>query len=245
MLTDRFLFLSIPFTATLFLHGFVILILLYRWSAPAEVVASNPTMQPIRAQLVSLGEFKKSKEPEPNKAAILISTNPQLIVEPKVKFVPSPQTQAPDKTSVDRPASAPLVSIESKTESSANRLAIINRDEFERLIGIEESIEPDPEYTQRDIVAATIRGLVISKWTRPPSARNGMVCVLSIQLIPTGEVVGISVLKSSGNDAFDRSALSAVKRAGSFPDTSTLDDKEFEGNFRRFQLVFKPEDLRY
>ncbi len=245
MLTDRFLFLSIPFTATLFLHGVVISGLLYRWSAPVEVIASNPTMQPIRAQLVSMGGFERSKEPEPKEAAIVISTKSQLTVEPKVNSVPIPQTQVPDKTPVERPASTPLASIESETERRAKRLAVMNRDEFERLIGIDESIESDPEYTQRDIVAATIRGLVISKWTRPPSARNGMVCVLSIQLIPTGEVVGVSVLKSSGNDAFDRSALSAVKRAGSFPDTSTLDDKEFEGNFRRFQLVFKPEDLRY
>ena len=72
-----------------------------------------------------------------------------------------------------------------------------------------------------------------------------MLSVLSIQLVPTGEVVGVSVLQSSGNSAFDRSAMNAVERAGRFPEVAQLEDRIFEANFRRFQLIFKPEDLRY
>ena len=101
------------------------------------------------------------------------------------------------------------------------------------------------EPRMRDVVAATIRATVINRWTRPPSARNGMVAVLSIQLVPTGEVVGVSVLQSSGNDAFDRSAMTAVERSARFPEVAKLDNALFEANFRRFQLIFKPEDLRY
>ena len=72
-----------------------------------------------------------------------------------------------------------------------------------------------------------------------------MVAVLSIQLVPTGEVVGVSVLQSSGNNAFDRSAMNAVERSARFPDVAKLEHAVFEDNFRRFQLIFKPEDLRY
>jgi len=53
------------------------------------------------------------------------------------------------------------------------------------------------------------------------------------------------VLQSSGNSAFDRSAMNAVERAGRFPEVAKLEDRIFEANFRRFQLIFKPEDLRY
>ena len=72
-----------------------------------------------------------------------------------------------------------------------------------------------------------------------------MMAILSIQLVPTGEVVGVGVVESSGHAAFDRSAMTAVERAGRFPEVAKLDHRLFESNFRRFQLVFKPEDLRY
>ena len=86
---------------------------------------------------------------------------------------------------------------------------------------------------------------MVGYWSRPPSARNGMEALLQIQLIPTGEVVSVSVLKSSGNAAFDRSAINAVQKAASFPELQSLPTREFEKTFRRFRLLFRPEDLRY
>jgi TolA protein len=93
--------------------------------------------------------------------------------------------------------------------------------------------------------AALIRDTVTGYWSRPPSARNGMQAVLELRLVPTGEIVSVSVLESSGSSAFDRSALNAVEKAGSFPELKNLPAREFEQNFRRFRLLFRPEDLRY
>jgi outer membrane biosynthesis protein TonB len=53
------------------------------------------------------------------------------------------------------------------------------------------------------------------------------------------------VIRSSGDLAFDSSAESAVRRAGSFPELQKLPSGEFEKKFRRLNLIFKPEDLRY
>ena len=124
-------------------------------------------------------------------------------------------------------------------------MALLTREELKTLTDTEVGAAGAEAPSSRDMVAATIRAAVINRWTRPPSARNGMVSVLSIQLVPTGEVVGVSVLQSSGNFAFDRSAMNAVERAGRFPEVAQLEDRIFEANFRRFQLIFKPEDLRY
>ena len=60
-----------------------------------------------------------------------------------------------------------------------------------------------------------------------------------------GEVVSVQVLRSSGNSAFDRSAVNAVEKAGAFPELQQLPGREFEKTFRRFRLLFRPEDLRY
>jgi colicin import membrane protein len=72
-----------------------------------------------------------------------------------------------------------------------------------------------------------------------------MECELEVQLVPTGEVVGVRVVRSSGNAAFDASAENAVRKAGAFPELQKLPSGEFEKKFRRLNLIFKPEDLRY
>ena len=82
---------------------------------------------------------------------------------------------------------------------------------------------------------------IVAAWNRPPSARNGMQARLVVELIPTGEVATVTVVESSGNTAFDRSAEAAVRRARRFvvPEDLTL----FEAKFRQFTLLFRPEDL--
>lgn len=87
-----------------------------------------------------------------------------------------------------------------------------------------------------------IKRVIIQNWSRPPSARNGMQALLKVHLVPTGEVVDVTVVKSSGNDAFDRSAVLAVQKSERFDVPS--DSREFERNFREFEVLFRPEDLR-
>jgi colicin import membrane protein len=83
---------------------------------------------------------------------------------------------------------------------------------------------------------------IIHNWSRPPSARNGMQALLKVFLVPTGEVVDVVVIESSGNDAFDRSAVQAVRKAQQF--AVPVDSRQFERNFREFSVLFRPEDLR-
>lgn len=102
--------------------------------------------------------------------------------------------------------------------------------------------------TEGQLVASymdVIQSAVERAWSRPPSARTGMRAVLSLSLIPTCEVVDVAVVTSSGNDAFDRSAVAAVKRVGAFPELRDLDSGRLCGStLRRFNLDFYPEDLR-
>jgi TolA protein len=96
-----------------------------------------------------------------------------------------------------------------------------------------------------EVAAATYRAgiyqRIVDNWSRPPSARNGMEVQLRVELVPTGDVVAVTVLKGSGNTAFDQSAEAAVRKARRFevPKESQL----FEQRFRRFNLLFRPEDL--
>ncbi len=83
--------------------------------------------------------------------------------------------------------------------------------------------------------------LIVSNWSRPPSARNNMEAKMLVELVPTGDVVAVTLLTSSGNEAFDRSAEAAVRKARRFE--VPVESKLFERYFRRFTLLFRPEDL--
>jgi len=91
--------------------------------------------------------------------------------------------------------------------------------------------------------SAKIRQIIAQSWLIPPSARNGMIALVRLQLVPTGEVVGVTVVQGSGNAAFDQSVIQAVERAERFYELQDLDTAVFERNFRTFDLLFRPEDL--
>jgi len=89
-------------------------------------------------------------------------------------------------------------------------------------------------------IAAQIRDKISQAWRYPPSARPDMEVVVRIQLVPTGEVIQVSIITGSGNEALDRSVLAAVNRAQPLP--VPKDSRVFEQQFRNFVMAFRPED---
>ena len=85
---------------------------------------------------------------------------------------------------------------------------------------------------------------VVQNWSRPPSAVKGMVAELDIEMLPNGLVTSVVVSKSSGDAAFDRSAVQAVKKIDRFEDVKNIPIDIFEKKYRKFQFIFNPEDLR-
>lgn len=94
-------------------------------------------------------------------------------------------------------------------------------------------------------IATKIQSKIVQNWRRPPLARNGMEVLLDLRLTRDGVLESISVVESSGDATFDRSAISAVERVGKFEKIDELSTEDFERYFQYFRLRFKPEDLRY
>ena len=230
MVSDRWLFSGLPALLTVSIHVGIVLVLGFRWAGPTQVIAAAPTAQAVQAVLVSADSLASKPKPIPK---------PKPKLAPQVDPSPAPSREAPPPVVVE-----PVPEIKDVApESDATQLAAMAREELANMVTSD--LSGSESTSLKDAVAATIQRAVINRWTRPPSARNGMVSVLSIQLVPTGEVVGVSVLTTSGDAAFDRSAISAVERVGKFPEIAQLDSRVFETTFRRFQLIFRPEDLRY
>ncbi len=142
------------------------------------------------------------------------------------RFVPEAPTEEPEEESVDAEA------LRAELEESL-ALAVVEEQDLRRAVTDDEKAMAYVAQIQREI---------ISNWSRPPSARNGMQAILRVRLIPTGEVVDVNVEESSGNDSFDRSAVLAVRKAERF--IVPTDTMRFERSFREFTVLFRPEDLR-
>ena len=233
MNSDRLLIFGIPALVALLVHLLFVFVLEGGWTTASPTITSQ--LQVVQASLVSLSKPNPKPKPKPKLKAV------EPKPESKPAPAPAPQVEAtPAEPVVEQPESAPEVSQE-------ERLAELQRElmaGFEDLPDADEQL-PNEEVDEVQQVAGLMQVRITQNWRRPPSARNGMEVLLIISLVPTGEVVGISVSSSSGSTAFDRSAIAAVERVARFPEVTVLSISDFERYFRRFPLRFKPEDLRY
>ncbi|MAK92485.1 MAG: protein TolA [Oleibacter sp.] len=88
-----------------------------------------------------------------------------------------------------------------------------------------------------------IRSKVESVWQYPPAVRPDQTVTVRIVLVPTGQVMDVKVVKSSGNAALDRSVEQAVLKASPLP--VPKDPRVFEQNFRTITFNFTPENATW
>ena len=238
MNSDRVLIIAVPLFVAVLVHVAFLVAIEGEWNTSEATVVAKA--QVVQASLVSLKAPKKSPpKPKP---------------KPKPKSKPKPKTKPKSvplepKPVAPAPVEPPKEPIEEIIPDSLqeDRLAELQK---ELMAGLDElpqmaSLDQEDALDEVQQVAALMQARITQNWRRPPSARNGMEALLTISLVPTGEVVGINVATGSGSNAFDRSAIAAVERVGQFPEVAVLSISDFERYFRRFPLRFRPEDLRY
>lgn len=238
MNSDRVLIIAVPLFVAVLVHVAFLVAIEGEWNTSETTVVAKA--QVVQASLVSLKTPKKS-QPKPK-------PKPKPKSKPKPKPKPKPVPLEPEPVA-PAPVEPPQAPIEEITPDSLqeDRLAELQK---ELMAGLDElpqmaSLDQEDALDEVQQVAALMQARITQNWRRPPSARNGMEALLTISLVPTGEVVGITVATGSGSNAFDRSAIAAVERVGQFPEVAVLSISDFERYFRRFPLRFRPEDLRY
>jgi colicin import membrane protein len=84
-----------------------------------------------------------------------------------------------------------------------------------------------------------IRQKVSRNWARPPGAQTGLQCTVRVRLVPSGDVLQVTVVKTSGDEQFDRSVENAVYKASPLP---LPEDRDLFEYFREIEFIFNPED---
>lgn len=88
--------------------------------------------------------------------------------------------------------------------------------------------------------SSIIKQQVMENWKRPKNLNLKLKTEIQINLVPTGEILSATLIKGSGNKAFDESAMSAIYKVKTFEGLS-MQMRLFDQHFRKFVLVFKPE----
>jgi colicin import membrane protein len=84
---------------------------------------------------------------------------------------------------------------------------------------------------------AMIQQHVERRWIRPPSARSGIECEVSVVQSPSGAVLRVTVGRCNGDQAVRQSIENAVQKASPLPLPSDM--RLFE---RNLQFIFRPAD---
>ncbi len=124
-------------------------------------------------------------------------------------------------------------------DKKAQALAELLSDDTERQQALADTQGDQTSGNYDDLIVS----LVSQQWRRPPSARNGMTVEVTIQMLPDGTITNASVTRSSGDNAFDRSAVAAVRNVGRIPEMQDMDRATFDQLYRQRRMIFKPEDL--
>ncbi|MDV6319271.1 cell envelope integrity protein TolA, partial [Chromohalobacter sp. HP20-39] len=127
----------------------------------------------------------------------------------------------------------------------AERAARANNSSLENMISDEKQAIANAEQAREAAngFKNLVRRYVEQSWNLPSSISSDLRAIVQIQLLPTGELVSATIIQSSGNATFDRSALNAVEKASPFREMSRL-EASVRDQFREFNLDFNPEDIR-
>ena len=250
----------VPAVLALAVHVGVITLLLVNWDEAAPSASAAVEHYYIKAALVAENPHKVKQQKLADaalqrrqaKARLAkqrdAARRAQLDQDAKVKAdLAAKASQAAKKSRLDTMLAAAQQAEEKRAEEKlaqeAKEAKVATEQDLARALSEEQDYRlavTDDEKAMAYV--SQIQREIIQNWSRPPSARNGMQVLLMVFLVPTGEVVDVTLKTSSGNDAFDRSAMLAVRKAERF--IVPADSAQFERNFREFEVMFRPEDLR-
>tara|TARA_B110000114_G_scaffold18524_1_gene17806 strand:+ start:389 stop:1129 length:741 start_codon:yes stop_codon:yes gene_type:complete len=229
------------------IHGLVLSVLLIPGNGDTQAIVIQP--QYINSKLVELAPKKKVVVPKRTKddTAAKKRERQRRLDASNAKAKANADALKKKKADLDRKERERLALEQDKLERE--RLEELQRQElaaeFAQTLAEEQSLIS----AQEDEVAANSYRQLISQrlsenWSRPPSARRGMETLIRLQLVPTGRVVGVTILTSSGDSAFDRSVEQAAFKAAPFVELQQMAPSLFEKKFRQVDVSFSPLDLR-
>ncbi len=134
-----------------------------------------------------------------------------------------------------------VLSIKTERVEVSSAASLIEEIEaIENKVNYNAQINIDLSSSDIEKFSSIIKQQVMENWKRPKNLNLKLKTEIQINLVPTGEILSATLIKGSGNKAFDESAMSAIYKVKTFEGLS-MQMRLFDQHFRKFVLVFRPE----
>lgn len=226
------------------LHLLIVGAVTFTWSSEPVLKTVRPLPPHVQAVILE----KPAPKPA-SKAVVKPAEKPKPVPKPKPAPKPVPKPVAkPEPKPVAKPAPKPEPKPVPKPEPepepsfTAPKLDELMASEDREL---ESSAQQQREQAAREAsetesYISAITAALSQRWIIPATARqkDALSAHVRIRLLPGGEVLDVKLVKSSGDRAFDDSAVNAVKSAGRLPVPS---GDLFNKHFRDITINFHPQ----
>ena len=202
--------------------------------------AENQRKQEEAKQMAAEAEAKKQAEAKRQAEETKAKQKAEARAKQKAEAEAKQKAAAEAKRKADLEAKRKAAA-EAKRKAEAEKKLAAQREaaaQAEREQALQQQLAAEQNAREIDRYVAVIRQQIERSWLKPAANTEGLSCEVQVRLIPGGDVLpgGVSIVKSSGNAAFDRSVETAVYKAAPLPVPSGV---LFE-SFRNLRLNFKP-----
>ena len=174
--------------------------------------------------------------------SILISKPLQIELKfdlPKKTKKQIPSLPEINKAKINEPKKELIYSKISDTISVSSKNLLIESS-ISELLSEESEIEISKEQKEISMYAQQIISTIENAWIKPKNIPQGLVANLRLIIRPSGRIIKVDLIKSSGNIRFDNSALQAVRRVETFNFFNSISKSLFEKEFQKISISFNP-----
>ena len=132
-----------------------------------------------------------------------------------------------------------LAQSEQIAETKLKQKQIENLDEYLEEEALQKKILENIDIVEQ--ISSKVIKDIEDLWIKPNNSKKGMFADFSLSLSRSGLIDDIELVQSSGNKAFDRAALNAIRKYKQVRYINTINDEEYRIYFSKFTLRFKPE----
>ena len=182
----------------------------------------------------NLAEQKATEDRRAEQKAAEKQLAAKKLAEQKAAEKKAAEQKAAEKKAADKAAAEKAEAQRRAAEDKRRRAA---QAELDRQLAEEDALLAAADSGALAEYVALIAQKVERNWVRPPSAKAGLECELSVTQIPGGQVTGVRIGNCPADDAVRRSIEAAVLRASPLP--MPANQALFDRNLR---FVFKPQE---
>jgi TonB family protein len=156
----------------------------------------------------------------------------------KIKEIAPPSTKA--MNSIQKQPTEDIIYSKTQTITESFQDRALIESSITNLLTEEAEVEVSKEQQEIAMYAQRIISTIEDAWMKPRNIPENLVANLRLKIRPSGRIIGVDLIKSSGNIRFDNSALQAVRRVEVFNFFNSIPKTIFEKEFQVISISFNP-----